>query len=230
MLKSFAVVASAALLLVTVGGIPALGQDKPGDQGTTTIVIKDDTTPKLKKGAKVVTDASITAEVKSRLMTDKVARHTSIDVDTKDHVVTVTGGVPTATEKTRIGQLVAHTAGVKSVVNNLSVTGAGDTTTGTSGATQAKTDDTTKIVIKDDTTPMLKKGARVTTDASITSAVKTRLMADDLGRGLKIDVDTKDGIVTLTGVAPTEADKANFGEIAAHTTGVKRVVNNLTVK
>ena len=120
MLKSFVVVASGVLLL-TVGAIPAVAQDKPGDQGTTTVVIKDDTTPKLKKGAKVVTDASITAEVKSRLMTDKVARHTSIDVDTKDHVVTVTGGVPTATDKARIAQLVAHTAGVKSVVNNLTV-------------------------------------------------------------------------------------------------------------
>ena len=227
MLKSFAVVASRTILLVMVAAIPAFPQDKPAAQGTTTIVIKDDTTPKIKKGAKVVTDASITAEVKSRLMTDKVARHASIDVDTKDHVVTVTGAVPTATDKARIAQLVAHTAGVKSVVNNLSVTGV---PTGTSGEPQDKTDDTTKIVIKDDTTPMVKKGARVVTDASITSAVKTRLMADDLARALKIDVDTKDGVVTITGNVGTPSDKAKIGNIVAHTTGVKSVVNNLTVQ
>ena len=227
MLKSFAVVASGAALLVTVGGIPAFAQDKPAGQGTATVVIKDDTTPKVKKGAKVVTDASITAEVKSRLMTDKVARGASIDVDTKDHVVTVTGDVPAAADKARIGRLVAHTSGVKSVVNNLSVTGAA---TGTTGAAQKKSDDTTKIVIKDDTTPMLKKGEKATTDASITTAVKTRFMADSLARGLNLDVDTKDGVVTVTGNVATQADKTKIGDIVAHTTGVKSVVNNLTVQ
>jgi hyperosmotically inducible protein len=227
MLKSFAVVASGAVLCAGLA-TPAYTQEKPqGEPGTTTIVIKDDTTPKLKKGARVVTDASITAEVKSRLMTDKVARHTSIDVDTNDHVVSITGGVPTAVDRTRIGELVAHTAGVKSVVNNLTVTGAA---TGTSGAADHKTDEGTKVVIKDDTTPMVKKGARVVTDASITSAVKTRLMADDLGRALKIDVDTKEGVVTLTGGVPTQAGKTRIGDIVAHTTGVKSVVNNLTVQ
>ena len=104
MIKSFAVAASGVLLWAGLGAGAAYAQEKPqGQEGTTTIVIKDDTTPKLKKGAR------------------KVARHASIDVDTKDHVVTITGGVPTAVDRTRIGELVAHTAGVKSVVNNLSV-------------------------------------------------------------------------------------------------------------
>ena len=60
--------------------------------------------------------------------------------------------------------------------------------------------------------------------------MKTRLMADDLGRALKIDVDTKDAIVTITGSVPTEADKTRLGDIVARTTGVKSVVNNLAVK
>jgi hyperosmotically inducible protein len=154
-------------------------------------------------------------------MTDKVARGTSIDVDTKDHVVTIAGSVPTEADKLRIGRLVKRTTGVESVVNNLTVSAAA----GTSGTSKD-----TKVVIKDDTTPAVKKGARVVTDASITSAVKTRLMADDLGRGLKIDVDTKNGVVTLTGTVPTQAGKTKLGDIASHTTGVKSVVNNLTVQ
>jgi len=220
MLKSFAVVVSGAMLCAGLGANPARAQEKP-QQEKTKVVIKDDTTPKVKKGAQVVTDASITTSVKTRLMTDKVARATSIDVDTKDHVVTIAGSVPTEADKLRIGRLVQRTTGVESVVNNLTVSAAA----GTSG-----TSSDTKVVIKDDTTPAVKKGTRVVTDASITSAVKTRLMADDLGRGLKIDVDTKNGVVTLSGTVPTQADKTKLGDIASHTTGVKSVVNNLTVQ
>jgi osmotically-inducible protein OsmY len=118
MLKRFAVtVACAGFALATAGSLAA--QDtKPKE---TTIVVKDDATPKVKKGAKVVADASINTAVKTRLMKDKVARGTSIDVDTKDGVVTIAGAVPTDADKTRIGHLVEKTTGVKSVVNNLTV-------------------------------------------------------------------------------------------------------------
>lgn len=219
-------VSGAALCALLAAPAAAPAQDKPQQEGTK-IVIKDDTTPKVKKGAKVVSDATITTAVKTRLMTDKVARGTSIDVGTKEGVVTISGSVPAAADKERIGKLVARTTGVKSVVNDLTVTG--DAAAGTTGTDQAKPGET-KIVIKDDTTPMVKKGARVVGDASITSAVKTRLMADNLGRAMRIDVDTKDGVVTITGSVPTEADKARLGDIVGRTTGVKSVVNNLTVK
>ncbi len=226
MLKRFTVVVvCGGALCVGLGGRPVSAQDKP-KQGETKVIIKDDTTPKVKKGARVVSDASVTAAVKSRLLTDKAARGTSIDVDTKDRVVTISGSVPTQADKARIGRLVARTSGVKSVENNLTVTGV---TTGTTRTDQEKPGET-QIVIKDNTTPMVKKGARVVSDASITSAVKTRLMADDLGRAMKIDVDTKDGVVTITGNVPTEADKTKLGDLVAHTTGVKSVVNNLVVQ
>jgi hyperosmotically inducible protein len=120
-MKRFAAaVAFATFALVTAG--PAFAQEKPKEKPKeTTIVIKDDATPKIKKGAKVVTDASINTAVKTRLMKDKVARGTSIDVDTKDGVVTIGGTVPTEADKLRIGKLVEKTTGVKRVVNNLTV-------------------------------------------------------------------------------------------------------------
>ena len=225
MFKKFTAVVGAAALCVGVSGRAVHAQEKPEQEGTK-IVIKDDTTPKVKKGARIVSDASVTTAVKSRLMTDKVARNTAIAVDTADRVVTISGDVPTEADKVRIGRLVSRTTGVKSVENNLTVTGAA---AGTSGKDQSEPDKTT-IVIKDDTTPMVKKGARVATDASITSAVKTRLMADDLGRAMKIDVDTKNGVVTITGNVPTEADKTRIGDIVSRTTGVKTLVNNLVVQ
>ena len=87
----------------------------------------------------------------------------------------------------------------------------------------------TTVVIKDDTTPKVKKGVRVLTDTEITTAVKTKFMKDKVARGTDIDVSTKDGVVTLKGAVPTDADKERIGRIAERTKGVKKVVNDLTV-
>ena len=225
MFQRISVVLPGLLLCGAIAAAPAYAQDKPEQEGTK-VVIKDDTTPKVKKGAKAVSDTSITTAVKTRLMGDKAARATSVDVETKDAVVTISGTVPTEADKTRIGRLVAHTTGVKSVVNNLTT---GAATTGTAGTDEKKSGET-KIVIKDDTTPAVKKGAGVVSDASITTAVKTRLMTDEAARATSIDVDTKEGVVTISGVVHTGADKTRIADLVAHTTGVKRVVNNLTVK
>jgi hyperosmotically inducible periplasmic protein len=108
-------------LCVALAG-PAFAQDKPKEKpGDTKIVIKDDTTPKVKKAGRVVSDASINTAVKTRLMKDKVARGTSIDVSTSHGVVTIAGSVPTAADRARIGRLVEHTSGVKRVENDLTV-------------------------------------------------------------------------------------------------------------
>ena len=69
----------------------------------------------------------------------------------------------------------------------------------------------------------------VTADASITSAVKTKLLGDTKVGGLKIDVDTKDNVVTLTGNVKSEAEKAEAIRLAKTTTGVKSVVDKLVV-
>ncbi len=69
----------------------------------------------------------------------------------------------------------------------------------------------------------------VVADAGITAAVKTRLLADPDVAGLRIDVDTKAKVVTLTGTVKTAAQVAEAEKIAKETSGVARVVNNLKV-
>ena len=60
--------------------------------------------------------------------------------------------------------------------------------------------------------------------------MKTKLLADTAVSGLKIDVDTKNGVVTLNGnvARKSEADRAMA--LARDTNGVKEVVKNLRVK
>ena len=65
------------------------------------------------------------------------------------------------------------------------------------------------------------------TDAEITSAVKTKLLADSTVGGLKLDVDTEHGVVTLSGPVHSAAERAQAVKLAHETKGVKSVKNNL---
>ena len=66
-------------------------------------------------------------------------------------------------------------------------------------------------------------------DAKITAQVKTGLAVDKDLKALNIDVDTRDGVVTLMGTAPTATAKARAAEIARNVKDVKSVNHQLTV-
>ena len=66
-------------------------------------------------------------------------------------------------------------------------------------------------------------------DAATTAAVKTKLLGDTKVAGLNIDVDTKDNVVTLSGKVKTAAERTEAVRLARTTTGVKSVVNKLTI-
>jgi hypothetical protein len=67
-------------------------------------------------------------------------------------------------------------------------------------------------------------------DASITREVSSAIAADKELRRLKIDVDTENGIVTLSGPAPTASAKAHADEVARTVPGVVSVNNQLTLQ
>jgi hyperosmotically inducible periplasmic protein len=67
-------------------------------------------------------------------------------------------------------------------------------------------------------------------DASITTAVNAEYARDDKLSAIKIDVDTKDGKVLLTGTAPDAASKDRATMLANNVKGVTAVDNQLTVK
>jgi hyperosmotically inducible protein len=74
------------------------------------------------------------------------------------------------------------------------------------------------------------KAGNAIEDGAITAKVKTALLADPDVKGLMIDVDTKDGVVTLKGTADKPANKDRAVAIAKDTSGVKSVEDQLVVK
>jgi hyperosmotically inducible protein len=66
-------------------------------------------------------------------------------------------------------------------------------------------------------------------DATITARVKTALLNDPQVGGMKIDVDTAQGIVTMSGVVKNKAEESRAIELARQTPGVKDVKSTMQV-
>lgn len=67
-------------------------------------------------------------------------------------------------------------------------------------------------------------------DATITASVNADLARDPDLSAIRINVDTKDGVVTLTGPAPSATAKDRASDIARGVKGVSSVTNNLEVR
>ena len=227
----------AAVVFMTAGAATAQ---------STTQEAKDKTASAAKKTGQVVTDAEITTAVKTKFLADSKVGGLKIDVDTDHGIVTLTGPVHSVAEKNEAVRLARNTHGVKSVVSKLTVE-----TAATSGRDESKVTKETKEAAKDtkDATKDAAKATKektkeagaqakdkshdakeATTDASITGAVKSKLLGDTKVGGLDINVDTKDNVVTLTGKVHSAAEKTEAVRLARTTTGVKRVVDNLTIE
>ena len=66
-------------------------------------------------------DAGITTNVKSKLAADTAVKAYQVDVDTKDHVVTLTGTVDSIAAKSRAVELARQADGVRDVIDNIHV-------------------------------------------------------------------------------------------------------------
>jgi osmotically-inducible protein OsmY len=192
------------------------------------------------------TDPGVTTAVKAKFAADDVVKAYKIDVDTKQRVVTLTGAVDSSAAKERAVQLARTTDGVNNVIDNLTVAPGVTPTTGIDDPIQQKAaeksaeardaakDAAAKIDEKTDRAQKkagdaAERTGEVIGDAAITTAVKTKFLADTAVSGLRIDVDTTDGVVTLRGTVPNAAEKARAIELARDTKGVKSVKDQLKI-
>jgi osmotically-inducible protein OsmY len=170
------------------------------------------------------TDPGVTTAVKAKLAADDTVKAYRIDVDTQDKVVTLKGEVDTPGAKTRAVELAKNTAGVRDVVDQLTVKAGVTPPGGLDDAAQAKAGEAA-----DKAGAAVATAGEATGDAALTAKVKTKFLADSSIAGLKIDVDTKDNVVTLSGTVASAAEKRRAVEVARATDGVKSVVDHLKV-
>lgn len=64
-------------------------------------------------------------------------------------------------------------------------------------------------------------------DASLTAKIKSKMALDDMVKALNIDVDTQGGVVTLSGLVHSAAERERAVQLARETAGVRQVVDAL---
>ena len=150
------------------------------------------------------TDGWVTMKVKSALLFHKHVSGADTEVDTRNGVVTLSGGSDSEAQKQLTGEYAKDVEGVQDVHNNL-------------------------VVSKPAKPAHEGMGAKVD-DASITAQIKTSLLFHKSTHSLATNVVTKNGMVTLRGAAENAAERDLAAKLASDITGVKHVDNRMTVE
>ena len=158
----------------------------------------------------MVRDAWLDGKIESALLFNTDLNSFAIDTKVREGVVHLSGAVDSAIDKELAAEIARAVEGVTEVRNDL-VVGAGR------GEPAAQSGDDIEF-------------RRAVLDATKTARVKTRLIADDNTDGLAINVDTLEGIVTLTGTVGSDDERARAVRVARNTDGVTEVRDNLAVE
>ena len=132
----------------------------------------------------------------------------SIDVDVESGVATLSGEVESDVDRDLAEQVAKSIEGVQRVDNQLTVNPDAKRKEQTAG------------------TPSMSQSF---SNATTTASIKSKLLWNSNTEGLDINVDTRGGVVTLTGTAQSEEAKDLAGMLAKDTEGVHRVDNQIRV-
>lgn len=144
-------------------------------------------------------DHLIASKVKAKLTGDPEINPFNLDVDAVEGVVTLSGRVDDAETRDEALKLARQTAGVKDVVDRIRVSKEHETI-----------------------------GQHID-DATITTKIKAKIAGDSFVNTFNIDVDTQNGVVTLSGRVATAEAREKAESLARETKGVKGVHNDLKV-
>lgn len=157
-------------------------------------------------------DAWLDGRIETAFTLNRHLNPFSIDTKVENGVVLLEGEVESDIDRDLAGEIAQNVDGVASVNNELTVRGENS---------------------MEKMTGKAKKTAnsfmQTVGDATITATVKTRLMANSNTKGLSINVDTKDDVVTLSGTVESSEERDLAEALAKNTGDVARVENKLVV-
>ena len=147
-----------------------------------------------------IDDSNLTTSLGAKYAFDSEIDRYRIDIDVHNGVVTLRGAVSNDEQREEAERIALGTKGVRSVVNELVI----------------------------DPTP--RTASRAFDDAWILTMVDGKLAVDPEVRAMDVDVDVREGVVTLSGTVQNDAAKAEAEDLAWSVDGVKKVVNELQVR
>jgi osmotically-inducible protein OsmY len=152
-------------------------------------------------------DGWIALKIRSVLLLRSNVSATNTDVSVHDGQVTLTGKAESQAQKDLTGTYAREVEGVKSVKNEMTVV---------------------PQVAKNGESAPRTLGEKID-DSSITAQVKYALLTHRSTSALKTEVDTRNGVVAIRGVAASDAEKELVSKLAGSVRGVTSVENGMTV-
>jgi osmotically-inducible protein OsmY len=156
-------------------------------------------------------DAWLDGKLETSYTLNRYLNPLDIETDVENGVVLLTGTVDSEIDRELAEEIAKGTKGVSEVVNELEV---------------VKTD---RSELAEDTESALDDFEQRFSDATTTARVKFALLANESTEGLDIDVDTRQGVVTLEGEVASDQAMELAERIAANAEGVNEVDNKLRV-
>jgi osmotically-inducible protein OsmY len=151
-----------------------------------------------------ITPAWITTKIQAQYFLNPEVKPWNVDVTTaSDGVVTLQGEVEAAADRTEAVRIARETEGVTRVEDRLRVKGESSTAGAPAGIERP--------------------------DVWLTAKVQSKYFLDDLVKLRNIDVETQNGMVTLSGVVASEAERRQAVALARTTEGVRDVTDRLKV-
>lgn len=148
-------------------------------------------------------DTWICMKVKTALLFHRNVSAGETDVYVRDGVVSLRGTATSMAQKELTAEYARDVEGVKEIRNELTL-----------APTPVRSKETLGETID---------------DASITAQVKMSLLSHRSTSALKTRVETKEGVVTVTGMAKNAAEKSLVTKLVIDVNGVNSVINNMTI-
>jgi osmotically-inducible protein OsmY len=160
----------------------------------------------------VIRDAWLDGKLETALLFNSRLNSFDIDTDVKTGVASLSGAVESEIDRQLAGDIAESINGITEVQNNLVVDKTKASEINSSDASKERGDFRQAVL-----------------NATLTARVKSELLLNSETSGLAIDVDSKDGVVTLSGEVKSAEEKALAARIAGNADGAKSVLNHLTV-
>lgn len=160
-----------------------------------------------------VKDAWLHGKLESALLFNEHLNSFDIDTDVKNGTAYLRGAVESDIDRDLAGEIAKSITGVTKVENELVVDKA--------KAAMAKDTDAAKE----------RHGFRQSvSNATLTARIKSTLLMNDNTGGMAINVDSKQGVVTLSGEVKSDEEKDLAIRLASNTSGATSVNDQLVVK
>ncbi|MEJ8567190.1 BON domain-containing protein [Elongatibacter sediminis] len=197
-------IAAAAAMMLVIS--PAFaGGDKAGDG-------KSEMKSESRQMSQVAEDAWLDGKLESALLFNEHLNSFDIDTEVRHGTAYLKGAVESEIDRELAGEVAKSVAGIQEVENELSVDRKAAEAAADSDSYQEKSE-----------------WRQAVANATLTATVKSRLLINEHTSGLDINVDSSNGVVTLSGTVDSEEEAELAAQIADNVSDTRDVNNRLEV-